>query len=210
MTVDMIPAGRSDWVDSCGLAHLLRTFRLAMHPAKLVSALAAILLMFAWGLALDRLWTAMGNGVPADALARHVGITTGQPAAEESVGVFRALRAFETHCIRDAIESVRYGRLIGGPRAGESIGVALGLPVEHPVRGAFTNLVLMSRGFVWLCTEHFVYALLRRGPRRGRDGIPVPGLAPGFPGAFAAPGQPAAGREIGCANSNVSSSSCWA
>ncbi len=149
------------WSETSGLTHLLGVFRLAVHPEKLLLALVGIVLTICWGFILDRVWTATGNGIDPNEVTAYVAAPAAAlPDEAGASGVFEVFNAFETACIRDAVESVRYGRFIGPVRAGESVHVApLGVG-PHAVRGAFANVVLMGRGVAWLITRHFLYALL--------------------------------------------------
>ncbi len=150
---------RADWMESSGLKHLLRTFKLAAHPTRLGIALAALLAMLSWGKLLDWVWTASGRGIDANAIALHLGGVESSAAVTDA-GVFEVFIAFEVACIRDAIESVRYGRLAGPIRAGEPVSISTVDGEGHMVRGAFANILLMGRGVVWLIRAHFFYAFL--------------------------------------------------
>ena len=157
-TVDA-PKG-SDWLEASGLPHILRTFKMAVHPGKIVLAIGGVFLTAIWGLSLDWVWTARGAGIEADAIARYVGQLGEASTAEGQEGIFSVFRDYQLGCIRDAIESVRYGRLLGPVKVGEPVSVSLDPTGAHPTRGAFANLVLMGRGAVWMIKEHFVFACL--------------------------------------------------
>ncbi len=150
-----------DWMDGSGLRHLLRTFKIAIHPSKLVLALCALLLTFLWGILLDWIWTSTGNGVHEKAIPRYIaGIETEVDEEQLTEGVFDVFADFQLGCIRDAIESVRHGRIIGAVKPGAAMAVSFDPTTRFPMRGAFANLVLMGRGFIWLTTQHVFYAIL--------------------------------------------------
>ena len=150
-----------DWMDSSGVRHLLRTFKIAIHPSKLILALGAICLTLIWGIVLDRIWTATGNGIHENAIADYIENREREtPADAMTAGVFAVFLEHELSCIRDAIESVRYGRIIGAVQPGAHITIPSTTDVRYPLRGAFANLVLMGRGFVWMVTHHLLHAVL--------------------------------------------------
>ena len=39
----------TSWLESCGFVQIFRTFRLAIHPTKLLLALLALILTWGWG-----------------------------------------------------------------------------------------------------------------------------------------------------------------
>lgn len=158
MTPDPDVYGETVWTRSSGLAYLLRTFRIAVHPGKLVLVLGGIFFTLCWGTVLDLVWTGTGHRVDADAIVAHVGGVS--PTSGTQVGVFQALRTFETACIRDAIESIRYARFIGPVHAGKPVVMPPPGSPENAARGAFADVLLMGRGGVWLITEHWLFALL--------------------------------------------------
>ncbi len=161
MAPDKNNATQSHWSESSGLTHLLRVFRFAVHPEKLLLALIGIILTICWGFMLDALWTRTGHGVPADDIARYVSLSTDAASdGQGSTGVFEVFKAFEMSCIRDAVESVRFGRFIGEIGTGGPVRSATVTAGPHPARGALANIALMGRGLVWLITEHFLYAAL--------------------------------------------------
>ncbi len=149
----------SHYIESSGLAQLLRVFSIAGQPSKLGLGLAAIIFTVVWGVGLDGIWTLAGADIAANELTQYVGPQDAVESGPASAGVFSVFSAFELSCLRDAIESVRYGRLIGAVHAGDPVIMPVGIVQEHPVRGAFSNVVLMGRGGVWLITRHYVYCL---------------------------------------------------
>lgn len=56
MAEHKITIGEVDWRGSFPVTHLFRAFRVAIHPTKLLLALAAILLMYVGGRGLDLVW----------------------------------------------------------------------------------------------------------------------------------------------------------
>ncbi len=150
-----------NWVDSSGLSYLLRVFTLAVHPAKLALGLGGIIFTICWGGILDKLWTATDAGITPGEIAAYVArADVVEPGGGDAVGVFHVFAAYQVACIRDAIESVRYGRLIGPVRAGEPTEAPGDDTGGHAVRGAFANLMLMGSGVVWMFRQHPFFALL--------------------------------------------------
>lgn len=148
------------YIESSGLPQLIGVFGIAGQPAKIGLGLAAIVFTIFWGIVLDGIWSAAGQGISTRELNLYVANDDTPETGEATGGVFSVFSAFEISCVRDAIESVRYGRFIGDISAGEPSGILGDRPGGHQVRGALTNLVLMGRGLSWLITRHYVYALL--------------------------------------------------
>jgi len=160
MTKNTNAPNEPDWLESSGLFHILRTFKSSVHPSQLLLALGGIFCTLILGAILDWVWTGTGNAIPADALANYVARADAAPGSEGDTGVFTVFRGFELHCLRDAIESVRYGRLLGAPRVGSAVEMPP-LPMSDlPARGVFADLVLMGRGLTWMVTQHFFFAVL--------------------------------------------------
>ncbi|NOT00554.1 MAG: hypothetical protein HOP29_07990 [Phycisphaerales bacterium] len=149
------------WIDGLGVGSVLRTFKMAVHPYRLVLALAAIFLTYSWGTMLDWTWTAMDRGVRPDAVQRYLAWSS-RSAGDVSgkAGVFATWRGFEVECIHNAILSVRFGRLIGTTDVGGPTVITAGMVSSDSARGVFANVVLMGRGMVWMISHHFVYAAL--------------------------------------------------
>src|SRR5438067_9843374 len=53
-----------NWRETFPFTHIFRSFRVAIHPSKLILALLAILLLYCGGRVLDGLWGAQNRGVP--------------------------------------------------------------------------------------------------------------------------------------------------
>lgn len=160
MANDIGDTSQSNWMDTSGVTHLLRAFKIAVHPSKLVLALGAIALTATLGLGLDAIWNVSDKAVPADELARYVGLGVAEDAPANLVGIFGVFSDFQLRCVRDAVESVREGRIIGAVDAGQVAAPPFTTVVDHPKRGALTNLLLMGRGVVWMMTQHGFYAVL--------------------------------------------------
>jgi hypothetical protein len=97
-----------DWKTTFPFTQIFRSFRIAIHPSKLVLALAAVFLIYAGGNILDALWFTQYKAVPDE-----VGLfadTRGQSDAAEQ---FRQRR----EAIRQQIDAVRVSELqrIGKP-----------------------------------------------------------------------------------------------
>ena len=160
MTNDTEAAGQLNWMDTSGVAHLLRAFKLAIHPSKLLLAVCAIALTATLGLVLDAIWKASDRAIPANELARYVGLSVVGGEEPGHVGIFRLFGDFQLRCVRDAVESVRHVRIIGDIDAAQPMAPPFTTVVDHPVRGAFANLLLMGRAVVWMITQHSLYAAL--------------------------------------------------
>ncbi len=154
-----VPSG-SHWMESSGIGQILRTFKIAIHPSKLLVALVAIFLTVIWGMLLDWVWTATDHGVTSDALVRHIAEEVSESGSSATSGVFDVFSRFELSCLRDAVESVRYLRIVGTVDAGKSLLVTTDVGDGFAVRGAASDLLLMGRGFVWLVVEHWCFAFL--------------------------------------------------
>ncbi len=63
MNADSNTATASNWFEVSGLPQLFRVFTIAVHPGKLLLALAGIILTMCAGTVLDWVWTATGNDV---------------------------------------------------------------------------------------------------------------------------------------------------
>ncbi len=144
------------WTESSGLSSILHTFSLAAHAGKVFLALGAILATLVWGTTLDLIWTGAGWGVDVD--APRLALTGEAGDASGSAGVFQAFSAIEMEYLRDAIESVRYGRLLGRGGLEESASVNADVG-GHAARGVLSNVVLMGRAAAWMLRYHYVYTL---------------------------------------------------
>jgi len=147
-------------MESLGVGQILRTFKIAIHPSKLLLALGAIFLTIIWGMLLDWAWTATNHGVTSDAVARHIAGIADEPNAVGASGVFSVFCDFELSCLTDAVESVRYLRIVGTVDAGKSVQISTDSGHAYAIRGAASDLLLMGRGFVWLVVEHGCFAFL--------------------------------------------------
>lgn len=155
---------RSKWLESCSFVQIFRTFRLAIHPTKLALALVGLLLTLVWGGWLDWLWQRADRGVTPDAIWVHAGFSEGTGQTEgETAGVFESWRRYEAWCLGSALASARHGQLwtsglatvleSGPPGAGGE------MPSVAPI-GLAPCVLLMGKGFAWLITQHWLFALL--------------------------------------------------
>src|SRR5438105_2553614 len=53
-----------NWRETFPFTHIFRSFRVAIHPSKLILALVAILLLYLGGRVLDGIWPLKSKGVP--------------------------------------------------------------------------------------------------------------------------------------------------
>jgi len=83
---------KGNWLESCNFVQVFRTFRMAVHPTKLVLALLAVLVSWVWGRLLDRIW-----------------------AAADHTRVFEDWSAQQADCIGSALAAVTHGELGIGP-----------------------------------------------------------------------------------------------
>lgn len=149
------------WIDGLGIGPILRSFKLALHPYRLALALTGIFLTYSWGSMLDWTWTSMDRGVQPDAV-HHYLARSSRPVANGGgqAGIFATWRDFEMDCIHNAVQSVRFGRLIGTTEVGGPAAFTHGMVLPGTVRGVFANVVLMGRGVVWMISQHLVFASL--------------------------------------------------
>ncbi len=164
MSDDSRQADSANWFEASGVPHLLKSFRLALHPSVLTLAIAGILMTSAVGVVLDKVWIQSENGVEKYALARYLGATDA-PESENTHGIYKIFRDHQLYNIRDAVESIRMGRLLG------DVGLGASATIEHapekvgdggslPARGVAVDLILMARGVGWMFRAHTCYALL--------------------------------------------------
>src|SRR5438105_7200258 len=55
-----------NWRETFPFTHIFRSFRVAIHPSKLILALLAILLLYCGGRVLDGLWSPRSRGIPRE------------------------------------------------------------------------------------------------------------------------------------------------
>lgn len=144
------------WLEASGLVHIFRTLGLAVHPAKLGLALAAIILTFVLGWVLDAIWT-RGGGVDETAIARFISARElDQPYVEPSgsLGMFRVWREHERSHLLGFLGSTIPGSSVAA-------GTPVGSYVEsHTNAGPLSNLVGMSNGVWWLLRHHPFFFIL--------------------------------------------------
>ena len=70
-----------DWPAAFPFVHLFKGFRVAVHPSKLILALAGVLLLYTGGRALDGLWPDRHQAVPNEAAAFDAHLTGAADAA---------------------------------------------------------------------------------------------------------------------------------
>ncbi len=62
---------RVNWTEVLSFTHIFKSFKMAIHPSKLLLAMAGIILVFVSGFALDALWGLGGQTVFEGEIARH-------------------------------------------------------------------------------------------------------------------------------------------
>ena len=99
-----------DWQETFSFTHVFRSFRLAIHPSKLVLAFAGLALCVIAGLVLDGLWYAgppiiWNNGSPTELRVFAAGEDLGQdfPTHRQAQSLYLELRH---HCLRAPVLSV--------------------------------------------------------------------------------------------------------
>ena len=80
------------WRDALPFTHLFRAFRVAVHPSKIVLALAALLLSYAGGRVLDLVWP-IGDRAVANEVQLYEAFAAHPPAGRSFADVRRAARA---------------------------------------------------------------------------------------------------------------------
>lgn len=169
---------RINWGECFGFVALFRTFRLALHPSKLLLAFAGLVVTLVFGLVLDLIWPAAHEPYPNEISAYvHVRDFDSYRALHEqrhgeklrTTGVFREFAGFEMKSFLRLCESVLNLDLFAGLRyaatprtiSAETYAGGLGeLPSIIPPLGALAYLVLMIQGVQWLIAEHWFYAIL--------------------------------------------------
>jgi hypothetical protein len=157
---------RINWGECFGFTNLFRTFRLALHPSKLVLAVVGLVLTLVLGLVLDAVWPAdhepYANEINdyvmvADFQVRRATVAAEQEGGPPTTGIFRQMLGFQTTRVLALCESVLNFDLFAGlqytlmPRTETMV----------PARiGALANVVLMIQGVQWLIFEHYVYAII--------------------------------------------------
>lgn len=152
--------GRGDgWLEASGLLHIFRTLGLAVHPAKLGLALAAIILTFVLGWVLDGIWT-RGGGVDETAIVRFISARElDQPYVEPTgtLGLFQVWREHERRYLLGFLGSSIPGSWVS---AGTPPGASVeGLSYAQP----FGNLAGMGYGVWWLLRCHPFFFILFAG-----------------------------------------------
>ncbi|MHC4065465.1 MAG: hypothetical protein ACYSUI_13350 [Planctomycetota bacterium] len=168
MSADADSRERASWLESCSFVQIFRTFRLAIHPTKLILALAGLVLTLVWGGLLDWAWRRADHGVANSAVWSYVTADSSGPGHVEeagSTGIFTAWRQYEALCVESAVASVIRGQLWGG---GLDTASALGSMRADAgadsrlvaASGLVPCLILMAKGMGWLVTQHWLFALL--------------------------------------------------
>jgi hypothetical protein len=113
-----------NWREIFPFTHLFRTFRIAVHPSKLLLALAALLLIYTGGRVLDQLWLDRHLVQPGDALFpptnsyRHAGPEGfDQQDASNPRGIFISFFNYEVRSLLPifyALLSLRWFEAFGG------------------------------------------------------------------------------------------------
>jgi len=81
-----------NWREVFAFTHIFRAFRIAVHPSKLVLALAAVVCLYLGGLILDRVWPAAHRAVPGE-VTLYERASAERPFVEERAGARRRAEA---------------------------------------------------------------------------------------------------------------------
>ncbi len=147
------PSDDGGWLEASGLLHIFRTLGLAVHAAKLGISLAAILLTFALGGALDRIWLVRGGVQPTavEDFIRAQELDRPYETQSGDRGIFSVWREHERRCVLG---------LLGSSVPGVSVaaGTPVGTYVERHSRARpLRNLASMVYGVWWLSRYHTAY-----------------------------------------------------
>lgn len=156
MTTESKASSGSDWLEACGLCHILRTLGLAVHPAKLGIALGAILVTLLFGALLDFGWSFRG-GVDDSAIARFVEARYVGETPEEmpgDSGIFAVWQKHERRCVHGLLTSCI-------PGIATVIGTPVGTSFMTRARPhAMQHLAGMADGVWWMAKSHPLYFVL--------------------------------------------------
>ncbi len=143
------------WLEASGLVHIIRVLGLAIQPAKLGLALAAIVVTVLLGSALDTMWGA--NGVDARAVSRYVASRAQQVPFDDRDGVsgiFEVWQAHQKRCVVGFLCSSLPGRSL---MAGTSVGTYIS---SQSAMNPLQNLAGMVHGVSWMARYHTLYFVL--------------------------------------------------
>lgn len=146
-------------LEAIGLTRILRTVSMALQPAKLALALAAVLLTLAWGSLLDVAWSGQTNldefTVSAFIAARQLNVPFAEPEGEW--GVFKV---FRTHQRRALTGAVGMSDPVGSMASG-----AAGRFIDPTASvRPFYSLEAMGLGVLWMVKYHpFFFVLFAAG-----------------------------------------------
>lgn len=155
MAQDSQTSNNVGWLEASGLLHIFRLSGLAVHPAKLGIGLAAIILTFMLGIALDAVW--VGHGTTDTAVSEFIRARELDQPYEEAKGDRGIFAVWREHELRSVLG------LLGSSLPGASL--AAGTPVGTYVQayshaGPLRNLAGMVYGVWWLSCFHTVYFIL--------------------------------------------------
>ena len=163
------------WWDVAGWSQLLKSFSMAMSPAKLGLALAALAFSLVWGVVLDWIWVKAGAGVEQQATVVRPVIQEEDGEAEAQVaraGVFETWWELERTAMLGCASAVRHGNLLGSfaaeppdPRLRllNSLAPDAGPDIFGRTMGLMGCVGQMVSGVTWLVREHWFYAILFLG-----------------------------------------------
>ena len=77
-----------NWRETFPFTHLFRTFRIAIHPSKLLLALAALLALYIGGRVLDAVWAPSQRAMPGE-IAKYEQIVCGERPDTMDLGAWR-------------------------------------------------------------------------------------------------------------------------
>jgi len=122
---------RVNWGEVFSFSHIFKSFRMAIHPSKLLLGLAAILTVYLSGRILDSVWTMFGRRVQDGDVVRYV--TSAGPAYDAAVdnwheGRLRAAAELKAKYIRESHDLGNFKSLALLP--GSGLGQALDKKID--------------------------------------------------------------------------------
>ena len=128
-----------NWREVFPFTHLFRAFRIAVHPSKLLLALAALLLIYTGGRVMDWSWRRLPD--------RHLATVEEFPSlsnmkaapgddTQRALGPYMAFFRYEVEHVNSIAHSVLSNNWFSGPGAARAALTG----VEHPTYGVFPSL----------------------------------------------------------------------
>jgi len=117
MTDEQNEVKRIDWGEIFSFTHIFKSFRMAIHPSKLLLALAAIILIWLGGTVMDSVWGLVGQRVQKDEIEAHTRLTTTRfdqaKEARDDARLARAAALLSQEKMQ-RYQPTKFGKLLGG------------------------------------------------------------------------------------------------